>query len=184
MAWIGQSWYRRFGVSVCGLCIKCTVLSPVVHVSSVCIQVRMPIVYMSSVCILYTWSKGPSIVYGIFPPSAVGQTLKFCQRGARCTFRSCCCKPPLSQKNSSWPQLSLAEYVLNMPQLNVYTDHKFTASKFHILSWPSPSLTPTPLLDRWSKCFTDYIVCSLHCLNSYSFLWKMGSLKFPHWEEY
>ena len=182
MAWIGQSWYRRFGVSIYGLCIKCTVLSPVVHVSSVCIQVRMPIVYMSSVCILYTLSKGPSIVYGIFPPSAVGQTLKFCQRGARCTFRSCCCKPPLSQKTLADPNChSLNMYWICRNWMYTPTTNSLQANS--IFCSDHPFINPHTSAGQMIKIFfTDYIVCSLHCLNSHSFLWKMGSLKFPHWE--
>ena len=117
----------------------------------------LPIVYMSSVCILVYW---PPIVYGIFPPSALEQTLKFCRR---CTFWSSkkVCWPPCFYLNMYW--IIFIEYAAIGWTANSLTN-----------SIVCPDVTLTTLkphhcwTDNLNFSYEDCFVCSLHCLNSHS----------------
>ena len=126
--------YKLCSLSAHSLCIKCTVMPPKV--------------YMSSVCIVR-----PPIVYGIFPPSAVEQTLKFCQRRPVALFEAA-----TSQKSLADPPVTpwiCIEYstIENTLQIHWQISH---------FSFNPPQIAP--LMDRWFKCFTDYVVCPLCCL--------------------
>ena len=106
-----------------------------------------PKVYMSSVCIVR-----PPIVYGIFPPLAVEQTLKFCQRRPVALFVAA-----TSQKSLADPPVTpwiCIEYstIENTLQIHWQISH---------FSFSPPQIAP--LMDRWFKCFTDYVVCPLCC---------------------
>ena len=125
----------------------------------------LPIVYMSSVCILVYW---PPIVYGIFPPSALEQTLKFCRR---CTFWSSkkVCWPPCFYLNMYW--IIFIEYTAIGCTANSLTN-----------SIVCPDVTLTTLkphhcwIENLNFSYEDCFVCSLLCL-ILTVLSKMGSVK-------